>query len=278
MFTVEGGPVDANSANIAIPEPAKQAENLSLISFIEAAASAKNMHELWDVYQACMARYGFTRVVYGFTVNRTDTSFGDPQDLVVLSNHTEDYMEGFLKSGMFLSAPMLRWARSNIGAQSWQMLTEMAKTGDMTEEERKVFAFNRAHGIVAGYTISLPYSSSREKGAVGLAAAPGIEQPEVDRLWAKYGRTILALTNVAHLKLLNLPHANSRRPLTKRQREVLEWVGDGKTTADIATIMGLTPATVEKHLRLARESLDVDTTAQAVLKASFQNQIYVLTP
>ena len=60
--------------------------------------------------------------------------------------------------------------------------------------------------------------------------------------------------------------------------EVLEWVGDGKTTADIATIMGLTLATVEKHLRLARESLDVDTTAQAVLKASFQNQIYVLTP
>ena len=64
--------------------------------------------------------------------------------------------------------------------------------------------------------------------------------------------------------------------LTNRQREVLEWVGDGKTTQDIATIMDLTPATVEKHLRLARESLDVETTAQAVLKASFQNQIFLL--
>jgi LuxR family transcriptional regulator len=40
--------------------------------------------------------------------------------------------------------------------------------------------------------------------------------------------------------------------------------------------MDLTPATVEKHLRLARESLDVETTAQAVLKASFQNQIFLL--
>ena len=269
--------MDANSAHFAISETSEQAENLSLLSFIEVVASAKDMHEVWDVYQASMARYGFTRVVYGFTVYRTDTSLGDPQDLVVLSNHSEEYIERFLKSGMFLSAPMLRWARNNIGAQSWQLLTEMAKRGDMTKEERKVFAFNRAHGLIAGYTISLPYSSSREKGAVGLAASPGIEQPEVDQLWAKYGRTILALTNVAHLKLLNLPHVNSRRPITKRQREVLEWVGDGKTTADIATIMNLTPATVEKHLRLARESLDVDTTAQAVLKASFQNQIYVLT-
>jgi hypothetical protein len=41
-------------------------------------------------------------------------------------------------------------------------------------------------------------------------------------------------------------------------------------------IMGLTSATVEKHLRLAREALAVDTTAQAVLKASFSNQMFVL--
>jgi len=38
----------------------------------------------------------------------------------------------------------------------------------------------------------------------------------------------------------------------------------------------LTPATVEKHLRLAREALDVETTAQAVLKAAFYNKMFVL--
>ena len=52
--------------------------------------------------------------------------------------------------------------------------------------------------------------------------------------------------------------------------------GDGKTTQDIAIIMGLTPATIEKHLRLAREVLEVETTAQAVLMASFRNQIFVV--
>ncbi len=78
--------------------------------------------------------------------------------------------------------------------------------------------------------------------------------------------------------MTNLPLSTARKSLTNRQREALEWVGDGKTTQDIATIMGLTPATIEKHLRLAREALDVETTAQAVLKASFQNQIFVLEP
>lgn len=78
-----------------------------------------------------------------------------------------------------------------------------------------------------------------------------------------------------HLKLLTLPNSGLRR-LTKRQNEVLQLVGDGKTTQDIAVILELTAATVEKHLRLAREALDVDTTAQAVMKAAFYNQMFVV--
>ena len=41
-------------------------------------------------------------------------------------------------------------------------------------------------------------------------------------------------------------------------------------------LMGLTAATVEKHLRNAREALDVGTTAQALMKASLSNQIFVI--
>ena len=85
----------------------------------------------------------------------------------------------------------------------------------------------------------------------------------------------MVLNNLLHLKLLTLPYSGARA-LTKRQREVLQWVGDGKTTQDIAILLDLTPATVEKHLRLAREALDVETTAQAVLKAAFYNQMFVL--
>jgi LuxR family transcriptional regulator len=33
---------------------------------------------------------------------------------------------------------------------------------------------------------------------------------------------------------------------------------------------------VEKHLRLARDALSVETTAQAVAKASFMNHIFVI--
>ena len=247
-----------------------------MIPFVEHAAKATDMQALWDIFQRRMADFGFVRLLYGFTAQRTETSLGDPQDLVILSNNDPDYMKAFIETGLYFSAPMLRWALDNVGAQSWRDVHERACKDLLSPEERQVYDLNCAHGIIAGYTISLPETSRREKGAMSLSAADGISQAEVDRIWAEHGRTIQAMAYVAHLKLLSLPHKTSRRPLTKRQREVLEWVGDGKTTADIATIMGLTTATVEKHLRLAREALDVDTTAQAVLKAGFQNQIYIL--
>ena len=91
----------------------------------------------------------------------------------------------------------------------------------------------------------------------------------------RHGEEIIVANNVMHLKLLTLPYSGQRH-LTKRQREVLQWVGDGKTTQDIALLLELTPATIEKHLRLAREALEVETTAQAVLKAAFYNQMFVL--
>jgi LuxR family transcriptional regulator len=130
--------------------------------------------------------------------------------------------------------------------------------------------------VTAGYSISFRDASIRNKGAIGLTARRGMTQDEVEQIWSEHGRNITVMNNVAHLKLIQLPYSTPARHLTRRQREALEWVRDGKTTQDTAAIMGLTPATVEKHLRLAREALDVETTAQAVQKASFQNQIFAV--
>ena len=115
----------------------------------------------------------------------------------------------------------------------------------------------------------------RQKAAIGLTARPGLSQCDVEQLWARHGEEIEIFSQVAHLKLASLPVAVAQQRLTKRLREALEWVSEGKTTQDVATIMGLTAATVEKHLRKAREALQVETTAQAVIKASLQRQFFV---
>jgi DNA-binding CsgD family transcriptional regulator len=56
-------------------------------------------------------------------------------------------------------------------------------------------------------------------------------------------------------------------PLTPREREVLDWVGAGKTNRDIAAILGASPRTVEKHLERIYEKLGVETRTAAVMRA-----------
>lgn len=245
-------------------------------SRVNSLLNAGSMEELWDIHTRFMAEYGFDRLIYGYTRYLTATSLGDPHDFLLLTNHDQSYTDVFVGEGLYFHDPMVRWALENDGACSWSVLGDMIENGGLTPEERRVYEFNCSQGVRAGYSISFKSHSPRAKGAIALTAKDGMTQSEVDVLWKRCGEQILALNNVAHLQILSLPYTASGRALTPRQREVLGWVGDGKTVQDIATIMGLTHATVEKHLRLARQALSVETTAQAVLKAAFQNQIFIL--
>ncbi|KIC48805.1 LuxR family transcriptional regulator [Tateyamaria sp. ANG-S1] len=245
-------------------------------SYLHRLSNCQTIEELWEAHTRKMEEYGFDRLIYGFTRYRSGTSLGDPEDFIILTNHAKEYTDTFLGEQHYVHAPMVNWALNNEGACSWGILRQMQSTQTLTRSEQRVLEFNFSMGVTAGYTISFKSVSARSKGAIALTARAGTSQEDVDAIWAEHGRDIHLMNNVAHLKILTLPYSAPNRSLTKRQREALEWVGDGKTMQDIAVLMGLTSATVEKHLRLAREALAVETTAQAVLKAAFANQMFIL--
>jgi DNA-binding NarL/FixJ family response regulator len=56
--------------------------------------------------------------------------------------------------------------------------------------------------------------------------------------------------------------------LNDREVEVLTWVARGKTSVEIAKILGLTKRTVDFHTDNAREKLGAATRTEAVLKAA----------
>jgi DNA-binding response OmpR family regulator len=56
--------------------------------------------------------------------------------------------------------------------------------------------------------------------------------------------------------------------LNDREAEVLTWAARGKTSAEIAKILGLTKRTVDFHIDNAREKLGAATRTEAVIKAA----------
>jgi DNA-binding response OmpR family regulator len=59
-----------------------------------------------------------------------------------------------------------------------------------------------------------------------------------------------------------------RTDLVQRELETLTWAARGKTSAEIATILGLSKRTVDFHIERARGKLGVATRVQAVMKAT----------
>ena len=245
-------------------------------SYLQQLSNCQSIEELWEAHTKKMAEFGFDRLIYGFTHFWSGKSLGDPGDFILLSNHDREYTDVFVGKQGYMDAPMVNWALNNEGAGSWSMLAQMQADKVLTPEEQRMIDFNRSMGVIAGYTISFKSVSTRSKGAIALTAKEGLSQQDVDAIWDEHGPDIHLMNNMAHLKILSLPYTSPHRVLTKRQLEALAWVGDGKTIQDIAVLMGLTSATVEKHLRLARQALSVETTAQAVLKTALFNQMFVL--
>jgi DNA-binding response OmpR family regulator len=56
--------------------------------------------------------------------------------------------------------------------------------------------------------------------------------------------------------------------LNEREVEILTWVARGKTSVEIAQIIGLTKRTIDFHIDNAREKLGAATRTEAVIKAA----------
>lgn len=251
----------------------------SLSQFSEtvlALTTAESVKDLWQKLLAALAPYGFTQISYGMSRLHKDISLPMNEDDVFLTTLPMEGINGYFNAVFFMRTPMFRWATQNIGAGSWRWAQDERLAGRLSEEEIAAQDLARRGGLSAGYTISCYDDTGCTRGAYSLGATAGISQDEVDAIWQHRGTEITALCNVAHLKMRVFPTPSLRRRLSPRQRETLQWVAEGKTSQDIATIMGISPAMVEKHLRLARESLDVETTAHAVAKAAIHNHLFSL--
>lgn len=56
---------------------------------------------------------------------------------------------------------------------------------------------------------------------------------------------------------------------TPREREVMQWLSEGKRDREIATILGLSARTVEKHVGHIFQKLNVETRTAAVCQCRY---------
>lgn len=203
---------------------------------------------------------------------------GARNELLILSTLPARILELLVDEEHFLQSLTFQWAMNNVGIASWSMSAEEAGVGPDFVVTPASLEFFEMAGIRAGATIGFSSDKLRGKAVIFLVAGPDVSQDQIDKILLETSEQVYVAASVTHRCLSSLPFNLPGRNLTLRQREVLEWVAEGKTIADVALIMGITAPTVEKHLRLARETLGVETTSHALIKAIFLNQIFCGSP
>jgi DNA-binding CsgD family transcriptional regulator len=111
-----------------------------------------------------------------------------------------------------------------------------------------------------------PDFSERERQRLELL------RPHLSHLYRIYGSSGAAPgTHVGAETISNQAHPLPRTPqtarLTPREAEVLQWIACGKTDADVAALLGLSPRTVQKHLEHIYLKLGVETRTAAAMRA-----------
>ena len=139
---------------------------MDVLERLDEIVRADSIEATWQLLLDSMEEYGFDRLLYGFTRFRTANSFGDTDDVLLLSNHDRDYISKFVDGRMYLHAPMVRWASEHTGSRSWGWWRENFE--QLTPQEQKVAEFNISRGLKAGYTISFKGTSIRSRGAIAL--------------------------------------------------------------------------------------------------------------
>ncbi len=234
---------------------------------INSLLDSSNFEDLWEIYTRLLVAEGFDAILFGQARPAPGYPLrASPAGTMLISNLDKSFCQAYGGKNFFCS-PIVRWVANNSGVLLWSEIYRRRNRGELSSEEQKMLDLQKSYGIRGGITIALGETGSRRRAAIDLMTCRDTAtQADMERIWAEKADFLLLLTRVFHLKALTVPSVVTA-VLTRRQREVLEWAAAGKSVQDIAALLGISRATAEKHLRLAREMLGAETTAQAVARA-----------
>jgi LuxR family quorum sensing-dependent transcriptional regulator len=177
-------------------------------------------------------------------------------DLTVANGWPPEWFELYTRENFSVMDPVPKYGASTLQPFEW---SEAHYDKESNPAAHLVMTRAAEFRLMEGYCIPLHYD---EGGAVISMAT---EQLNIDPV----AKSALQLIGVyAHNRIRSLGRPTSERALlTAREREVLRWAADGKTSWEVSVILRISERTVKFHLIQASRKLNAVNRTSAVAKA-----------
>lgn len=199
-------------------------------------------------------------------------AFGHAVPQGVMTNCSEPWVRQYLDSGEARHDPLVAWAQKHLVAFGWEDVPDEVRGGG----GRSLVAEAARHGIGNGLTIPIhgPQSAfavmsimvGGKRGGGRLARQRDALQMQAIRFHERAAPLFMELASAK---------GGTRLRLTPRERECLEWVALGKSTWEIASILGVESSAVTFHIENAKRKLNVANRTHAVVVAVVRGLITV---
>ena len=245
----------------------------TLAELLEEFLVCEDVPSSWALLTNELQGFGFDRAIYGRSTVSLPAAADRIDDAVIISNYSSEFMDFYMAERAYAFDPMLRWALANSGALSWGRVARQLERGELNGDIARTLEAFEALGHKTGYTYSLAPRRSGAGEVFGLCGIEGVSQDELDRIWAQNRAHIEGVLKLFSLSMQRLPERSGSWELSERQAEILRLVADGKSTRDVAVLLGLHRRTVEDHLSAVRRSIGAETTMHALAIAVRQGRV-----
>lgn len=198
---------------------------------------------------------GFEHCAYGL---RVYVPFTRPQTFM-LSTYDERWNRRYLDAGYLQIDPTV--------AHGVRSRAPMVWSNEVFRETPQMWDEARSFGLRIGWAQSVFEADAR----VGMLTLARSSEPLTAAEMRAKDPLLQWLVNTAHRVLshsLGESPLAGLEPLTDRQVEVLRWTADGKTSEEIAVILGISKPTVNFHITNAIARLHANNKNSAVARSS----------
>ncbi len=217
--------------------------------------SAGTEKELFETLAIAARALGFDHCAYGL---RIPTNLTSPRTLL-FNTYPDAWRERYASADYIAIDPTVRHGALSPAPLVW--------TDEIFRETPEFWEDARSHGLRHGWA----QSSIDRHGIRGMLTLSRSHESLLDTELREKGYQMMWLTHAAHQRMSDLvvhrmlPEAHV--VLTGKERDILRWTAEGKTSGEISTIMGIKERTVNFHIANAIEKLACANKTAAVARA-----------
>lgn len=225
------------------------------MSFIGRCDQHVTLATLTDDFSKVLKQFGFDY----FMMTRLPALGESAEPYIIAHTWPDVWLNRYREQNYFWHDPVSAFSLSQARPFTW---SEARSGSPDTRVARQLASEARSSGLKDGFGFPLGDPASIQS-VVSLGSDQLVDLPPLARILLEES------CRRAQFRAVELHDKVAKRftALTAREREVLRWIANGKSFADTAQILSISPRSVETHVMHARVKLNAQNVAHAVGKA-----------